>query len=81
MNRWCVGRTIGLEWRKGRNYVKTKQGRIHGYPIRVRVSRSSAGEGHQSIWAGAVGSKSSKMPKKSKGDRPTNGPTDRHSGV
>ena len=25
---------------------KRKQGRIHGYPSRVRVGRSSAGEGH-----------------------------------
>ena len=29
-----------------------KQGRIHGYPSRVRVGRSSA-EGHLGIWAGA----------------------------
>ena len=41
-----------------------KQGQIHGYPSRVRVVRSSAEESHQSIWAGAVGSKSSKTPKK-----------------
>ena len=40
------------------------QGWIHGYISRVRVGRSSAGEGHKSIWAGAVGSKSSKTPKK-----------------
>ena len=32
----------------------TEQGRIHGYPSRVRVGRSSAGEGHWVIWAGAV---------------------------
>ena len=25
---------------------KEQQGRIHGYPSRVRVGRSSAGEGH-----------------------------------
>ena len=30
-----------------------KQGRIHSYPNRERMGRSSAGEGHQSIWAGA----------------------------
>ena len=34
------------------------QGRIHGYPSRVWVGRSRAGEGHQGIWAGAVCSKS-----------------------
>ena len=57
-----------------------KQSRIHGYPSRVRMGKSSAG-GHQSIWAGAVGSKSSKTPKKVKKgtNRPTaqttNGPT------
>ena len=28
---------------------KKKQGRIHGYPRRVRVGRSSAGEGHEGI--------------------------------
>ena len=38
--------------------IKRKQGRIHGYPSRVRLGRSSAGEGHWSISAGAVGSKS-----------------------
>ena len=41
-----------------------KQGRIHGYPSRVQVGRSSAGEGHLGIWAGAVASKISKTPKK-----------------
>ena len=30
-----------------------EQGRIDGFPSRVRVGRSSAGEGHESIWAGA----------------------------
>ena len=35
-----------------------KQGQIHGYPSRVRVGRSSAGEGHKGIWAGAICSKS-----------------------
>ena len=40
-----------------------KQGRMRGYPSRVRVGRSSAGEGHYGIWAGAVGSKNSKTPK------------------
>ena len=37
--------------------LSLKQGRIHGYPSRVRVGRGSAGDGHQSIWAGAEGSK------------------------
>ena len=41
-----------------------KQGRVQGYPSHMRVGRSSAGEGHKSIWAVAVGSKSSKTPKK-----------------
>ena len=44
---------------------KQKKGWMHGYSSRVRMGRSSAGEGHQSIWAGAVGSKSPKTPKKS----------------
>ena len=43
---------------RGREGIE--QGRIHGYPSRLRVGRGSAGEGHQSIWAGAVSSKSSK---------------------
>ena len=62
-----------------------KQGRIHGYPSRVRVGRVSDGAGHWSIWAGAVSSKCSKTPKKLKGDQPTNQPpgqpTDGQSGV
>jgi len=41
-----------------------KQGRIHGYPSRVRVGRGSDREGHWGIWAGAVSSKRSKTPKK-----------------
>ena len=41
-----------------------KQGRIHGYPSRVRVGRGSNGEGHWSIWAEAVSSKRSKTQKK-----------------
>ena len=41
-----------------------QQGRIHGYPSRVRVGRGSDGEGHWGIWAGAVSSKRSKTPKK-----------------
>ena len=44
--------------------MNQKQGRIHGYPSCVRVGRSSAGEGHLGIWAGAVSSKSSRTPKK-----------------
>ena len=56
-----------------------KQGRIHGYPCRVRVGRSGAGEGHWVILAGAVCSKSSKTPKK-KGDRSTNRPTNQPTG-
>ena len=44
--------------------IGKKQGRIHGYPSRVPVGRCSAGEGHWSIWAGAMGPKSSKTLKK-----------------
>ena len=45
-----------------------KQGRISSYPSRMWVGRGSAGEGHYSIWAGAMGSKSSETPKKLNGD-------------
>ena len=38
-----------------------EQGRLHGYPSRVRVGRGGDGEGHWDIWAGA---ESSKTPKK-----------------
>ena len=50
--------------KKKENQKKRKQGRIHGYPSRVRVRRSSTGEGYLGIWAGAICSKSSKTPKK-----------------
>ena len=42
----------------------TQQGRIHGYPSLVWVGRGTDIEGHLGIWAGAVGSKRSKTPKK-----------------
>ena len=42
----------------------TQQGRIHGYPGLVWVGRGTDIEGHLGIWAGAVGSKRSKTPKK-----------------
>ena len=57
-----------------------EQGRIHGYPSRVRVGRSSSGEGHWGIWAGAVRSKTEKV-KRGLTDQPTDRPTDRPSGV
>ena len=60
------------KFKKSKNVLK--QGRIHGYPSRVRVGRSLAGEGHWVIWARAICSKSLKTPKKGT-DRPTDGPT------
>ena len=41
------------------NWYK-KEGRIHGYPSRVWVGRGSDKEGHLSVWAGAVSSKTPK---------------------
>ena len=46
------------------SYREQKQGRIHGYPSRVRVGRGHIC-GHQTIWGGAVGSQN-KNQKKSK---------------
>ena len=43
----------GGERREIHNAFKLKQGRIHSYPSRVWVGRSSAGEDHWVIWAGA----------------------------
>ena len=40
-----------------------KQGRIHGYPSRVRVGRGP-NRGHFIIWAGAVRPETSKTQKK-----------------
>ena len=62
-------RRIQLRQNKEENEKKgggevDKQGRIHGYPSRVRVGWGSDGEGRKSIWVGAVGSESSKTPKK-----------------
>ena len=55
-----------------RTFLLIQLGRIHGYPSRVRVGRGSDGEGHWSIWAGAMSSKRSKTPKGKMGiDRPT----------
>ena len=42
----------------------TQQGWIHDYPYLVWVGRGTDVEGHLGIWAGAVGSKSSKNAKK-----------------
>ena len=42
---------------------KMKQGRIHGYPSRMRLGRGSDKESHRGILAGAVSSKRSRMQK------------------
>ena len=52
-----------------------EEGRIHGYPSRVRVGRGRIG-GHWIIWAGAVRPKTAKTKKKVKCDGLTDGPTD-----
>ena len=54
-----------------------KQGRIHGYPSRVRVGRGSDEIDQPSSWAGAVTPKPPVNTKKAKHDGPTDGPTDR----
>ena len=58
--------TVKIKSGEGSKNIKLekKQGRIRGYPSRVRGGRSSVGEGHLGIWAGAVSSKISKTPKK-----------------
>ena len=55
-----------------------EQGRIYGFPSRVRVGKGSDGKGHRGSWAGAVSSKSSKMRKT---DRPADQRTEGQSGV
>ena len=57
-------------------HIFPKQGRIHGYPSRVRVGRGHNWV-HQTIWAGAVRSKKKNIIGKVKCDRPTNQPTDK----
>ena len=52
------------ERKKKQTNKQNKQGRIHGYPSFAQVGRGSDGEGHWGIWAGAMSSKRSKMPKK-----------------
>ena len=44
---------ISIEWVDDENATEKEQGRIHGYPSRVRVGRGR-NWGHQIIWAGAV---------------------------
>ena len=56
------------------NGISKKQGRIHGYPSRVRVGRGCYW-GYQIIWAGAVRQKIAKTPKKVKCARRTDQPT------
>jgi len=38
--------SVGLSKKNEEEVEEKEQGRIHGYPSRVRVGRSSAGEGH-----------------------------------
>ena len=52
--------------------IQKKQGRIHGYPSRERVGRSSAGEGYWVIWAGAIKLKNAEKVKRGPINRPTN---------
>ena len=35
-----------MKWNEMKWHFGNEQGRIHGYPSRVRVGKSSAGEGH-----------------------------------
>ena len=53
-----------MKKRRNDKMTKKEQGQIHDYPSRIRVGRSSGGEGHWSISIGAVGSNSSKTLKK-----------------
>ena len=55
-------------------YIKTKQGRIHGYRSRARLGSEKKAD--PSNWAGAVVQKLPIMPKKSNRDRQTNRPTE-----
>ena len=64
-----------LEKRFSEDWGKYEQGRIHGYPSRVRVGKGH-NLGHQIIWAGAVKPKT-KNQKKVKCDGRTDGWTDR----
>ena len=57
--------------------IVEKQGRIHGYPSRVRVGRGSDEIDQLGSWAGAVTPKPPVNAKKAKCYRPTGGPTDR----
>ena len=79
MEREWVGewKTKGIDRRMDRSaYIRVhatekEQGRIHGFPSRVRVGRGHIW-GHQSFWAGAVRSK-----KQKKVVWPTDQPTDK----
>ena len=55
---------VAFEKIDGTEMEKTKQGRIHGYPSRLRVGRGIDGGDQLSIWAEAVSPNSSKSPKK-----------------
>ena len=57
------------------NWRYLKQGRIHGYPSRVRVGRGHIRD-HSIIWAGAVRPKNKKKTKKVKCDGPMDRGTD-----
>ena len=74
------------DWRRTKPYriaclQLKKQGRIHGYPSRMRVGRGSDEINQQGSWAGAVTPKPPINADKAKcyrrTDRPTDGPTDR----
>ena len=59
-----------------KKWLKTntvKQGWIHGFPSRLRVSNGGDGEGHRGIWAGAVSSNPQRHRKSKMG---TDWPTD-----
>ena len=61
--------------KKNAAVAQKKQGRIHGYPSRVRLGRGSDGEGYRGVWAGAGSSKTLKNAEKVKWGR-TDGRTD-----
>ena len=64
-NRLAVWLAHHFEWKYSQPQERLckKQGRIHGYPSRVRVGRGCIW-GHSIIWAGAVRPKTAKTQKK-----------------
>ena len=59
------------------SYLCNKQGRIHGWPSRVRVGRGSDEIDQLGSWAGAVTPKPPVNAEKAKCYRPTDQPTDK----